>query len=62
MFPRTAVGSVVGIGAMAGAVGSVLFAKFAGHILQLTHSYSILFVIAACVYLLCLSPYCWPPD
>jgi MFS transporter, ACS family, hexuronate transporter len=40
MFPRSAVGSVVGIGGMAGSVGSALFAFFAGHILQLTHSYA----------------------
>ena len=40
MFPRSAVGSVVGIGGMAGSVGGALFAFFAGHILQLTHSYT----------------------
>ncbi len=54
MFPRSAVGSVTGIGAMAGAVGGVLFTKFAGHVLQLTHSYSILFIFAASVYLISL--------
>jgi hypothetical protein len=51
MFPRSAVGSVVGIGGMAGSVGSALFAFFAGHILHLTHSYASLFVIAASAYL-----------
>jgi hypothetical protein len=40
MFPRSAVGSVVGIGGMAGSVGGAIFAFFAGHILQLTHSYT----------------------
>ncbi len=54
MFPRTAVGAVVGIGGMAGSLGSALFAFFAGHILQLTHSYVILFSIASSVYLLAL--------
>jgi ACS family hexuronate transporter-like MFS transporter len=55
MFPRTAVGSVTGIGTMAGAVGGFLFAKYIGHILQLTHGdYSILFIIAASVYLVSL--------
>jgi MFS transporter, ACS family, hexuronate transporter len=54
MFPRSAVGAVVGIGGMAGSVGSALFAFFAGHILQLTHSYVILFGIASCAYLLAL--------
>ena len=54
MFPRAAVGSVVGIGGMAGSAGSALFAFFAGHILQLTHSYATLFAIAASAYLLAL--------
>ncbi len=54
MFPRSAVGSVVGIGGMVGSVGSALFAFFAGHILQLTHSYASLFGIASSAYLLAL--------
>jgi len=54
MFPRNAVGSIVGIGGMAGSMGSALFAFFAGHILQLTHSYAILFGIASSSYLLAL--------
>jgi ACS family hexuronate transporter-like MFS transporter len=54
MFPRSAVGAVVGIGGMAGSVGSALFAFFAGHVLQLTHSYGILFGIASSSYLLAL--------
>jgi ACS family hexuronate transporter-like MFS transporter len=58
MFPRSAVGSVVGIGGMAGSVGSALFAFFAGHILQLTHSYASLFGIAAGAYLLALVVLC----
>jgi ACS family hexuronate transporter-like MFS transporter len=52
MFPRNAVGSVTGIGAMAGAVSGFAFAKLIGHLLQITNSYSILFIIAASVYLL----------
>lgn len=58
MFPRSAVGSVVGIGGMAGSVGSAFFAFFAGHILQLTHSYASLFSIAASAYLLALVILC----
>jgi len=54
MFPRTAVGAVVGIGGMAGSVGGALLAFFTGHILARTHSYSILFVLASSVYLLAL--------
>ncbi|MGA2672510.1 MAG: MFS transporter [Terracidiphilus sp.] len=56
MFPRTAVGSVTGIGGMAGSAAGSLFAIFVGYVLQLTHSnYSILFVIAASAYLLALA-------
>jgi ACS family hexuronate transporter-like MFS transporter len=54
MFPRSAVGTVVGIGGMAGALGGAVFAFFAGHVLQLTHSYRILFAISACAYLVAL--------
>jgi ACS family hexuronate transporter-like MFS transporter len=54
MFPRSAVGSVTGIGTMAGAVGGFLFARVVGHLLQITGSYSILFVTAASVYLISL--------
>ena len=55
MFPRSAVGAVVGIGGMAGAAGGALLAFFTGHILARTHSYSILFILAASVYLLALA-------
>jgi ACS family hexuronate transporter-like MFS transporter len=55
MFPRSAVGSVTGIGTMAGAVGGFLFSTYIGYLLQLTHgNYSILFIIAASVYLVSL--------
>jgi ACS family hexuronate transporter-like MFS transporter len=54
MFPRSAVGSVTGIGGMAGSAGGALLAFYAGHILQLTHSYATLFAIAASAYLLAL--------
>ena len=54
MFPRSAVGSVTGIGGMAGAAGGALLINYAGYILQLTHSYAILFAIAASAYLVAL--------
>jgi MFS transporter, ACS family, hexuronate transporter len=55
MFPRSSVGSVTGVGTMAGAVGGFLFSTYIGYILQLTHgNYSILFIIASTVYLLSL--------
>lgn len=54
MFPRSAVGSVVGLGGMAGAVGGMLLSTFAGFILELTGSYLTLFIIAGSVYLIAL--------
>jgi len=54
MFPRSAVGAVVGIGGMAGSVGGAMLAYFTGHTLERTHSYSVLFILAASVYLLAL--------
>ncbi len=50
MFPRANVGSVTGIGGMAGSVGAVLLSASAGYILQFTHSYASLFVVAAGAY------------
>ena len=54
MFPRQAVGSVVGLGGMAGAVGGMLIAKLTGYILQATGSYLPVFFIAAFTYLVAL--------
>ena len=51
MFPRKAVGSVVGLGGMAGAVGGMLIAKLTGYILDATGSYMPVFFIAAFTYL-----------
>ena len=52
--PRQIVSSIVGIGGMAGAIGGMLFAKFAGHVLQWTGAYWPLFLIASCAYLVSL--------
>jgi ACS family hexuronate transporter-like MFS transporter len=54
MFPTNAVGTVVGIGGMAGSVGGALFAVFVGRVLQHTQQYGILFASAASAYLLAL--------
>ncbi len=51
MFPREAVGAVVGIGGMAGSVGGVLFSLGVGYLLAVTHSYTLLFAISASAYL-----------
>jgi MFS transporter, ACS family, hexuronate transporter len=50
LFPSRAVGSVVGFGGMAGAIGGMLIAEIVGHLLQWTNSYMIPFFIAASAY------------
>jgi len=55
MFPRQAVGSVVGIGGMAGAIGGMLISKTVGWILQSTGSYLPIFIIAGSTYLVALA-------
>ena len=53
-FPKQVVGSVVGLGGAAGAVGGMLIAKATGYILQATGSYVPVFLIAAFAYLVAL--------
>jgi MFS transporter, ACS family, hexuronate transporter len=55
MFPAPAVGSVVGIGGMAGAIGGFFIATVVGHVLQWTGSYMVPFVIAGSAYLVALA-------
>jgi ACS family hexuronate transporter-like MFS transporter len=52
MFPRGAVGSVVGIGGTVGAIGGMGMAWFTGYILQTTGSYTLIFAVAGSVYLI----------
>ena len=55
IFPRGAVGSVVGIGGTVGAIGGMCMAKFTGEILDATgNNYSILFAIAGSAYFVAL--------
>jgi ACS family hexuronate transporter-like MFS transporter len=54
MFPREAVGAVIGIGGMAGSIGGVLFSGGVGWVLTHFHGYSILFAISSTAYLLAL--------
>jgi ACS family hexuronate transporter-like MFS transporter len=54
MFPRQAIGSVVGLGGFAGAVGGMLIAKITGYILEASGSYVPIFFIAAFAYLTAL--------
>ena len=55
MFPRWAVGTVVGLGGMAGAIGGMLIAKITGFVLQTTGSYLVVFGIAGSAYLVALA-------
>jgi ACS family hexuronate transporter-like MFS transporter len=55
MFPRQAVGSVVGLGGMAGALGGATLAVATGYILESTgQNYTIVFFIAGSAYLVAL--------
>jgi ACS family hexuronate transporter-like MFS transporter len=53
IYPKNAVGSVVGLSGFAGAIGGVLFSAAVGLILEITGSYYIIFGIASVAYLLC---------
>ncbi|MGH9824303.1 MAG: MFS transporter [Blastocatellia bacterium] len=60
MFPRRAVGSVVGIGGMAGAVGGMLFSSAAGYVLLKTNSnYLPIFIVCGSAYLIALALVQW---
>jgi ACS family hexuronate transporter-like MFS transporter len=52
MFPRGAVGSVIGIGGTIGGIGGMMMAKFVGYILQTTGSYTPIFAVAGSVYVI----------
>lgn len=54
VFPRSAVGSVVGIGGMVGAIGGMAMAKYAGWVLDKIGSYTPIFIVAASAYLIAL--------
>jgi ACS family hexuronate transporter-like MFS transporter len=54
IFPRHAVGSVVGLGGMAGAFSGMMAATVTGYILEWTHSYWVLFLFAGSSYLVAL--------
>jgi len=55
MFPKRAIGGVVGIGGMAGSIGGVLFSEVIGQVLQRTGQYWVLFAIGASGYLVALA-------
>ncbi|HEY0310930.1 MAG TPA: MFS transporter [Allosphingosinicella sp.] len=55
LFPRWAVGSVVGLGGFAGAAGGMLMAKYAGWVLQSFGSYTPIFIVSGMAYLIALA-------
>lgn len=54
MFPREAVGSIVGFGGMWGSIGAMLIALVTGYVLQSTGSYVPIFIVASLAYLAAL--------
>ena len=55
MFPRRAVGTVVGFGGFAGGIGGILIAEFAGRVLNRDPSYYLpMFVVGGTIYLVAL--------
>jgi ACS family hexuronate transporter-like MFS transporter len=52
IYPKHAVGTMVGLSGFAGAVGGALSASFVGHILENTGSYFLVFLCASSVYML----------
>ncbi len=54
MFPKKAVGSVVGLGGFAGSAGGAILLTSAGYIVESTGSYMVLFLICGTAYLIAL--------
>jgi ACS family hexuronate transporter-like MFS transporter len=52
VFPKQAVGTVIGVGGAVGGVGGMLMAKYAGWVLDRIGSYTPIFIVAASVYLI----------
>jgi ACS family hexuronate transporter-like MFS transporter len=54
VFPRSAVGTVLGVGGMLGAIGGMAMSKYAGWVLDKIGTYTPIFVVAASAYLIAL--------
>ncbi len=54
MFPKRAVGSVVGLGGLAGSVGGMIFMTVSGYLVESTGSYTVHFIICGSAYLIAL--------
>ncbi len=60
LFPRGAVGSVVGLGGLGGAVGGMIVAPMVGYWLDWSHgAYAPLFVVAGSIYLVAFAVIRW---
>jgi ACS family hexuronate transporter-like MFS transporter len=54
VFPREAVGSVVGVGGAFGAIGGMVMSKYAGWVLDRIGTYTPIFIVAGSAYLIAL--------
>ncbi|HVY85131.1 MAG TPA: MFS transporter, partial [Caulobacterales bacterium] len=54
VFPRSAVGTVIGIGGAAGGIGGFLFSNFVGQQLERLGGYQTIFAVAGSTYLVAL--------
>ena len=54
LFPRSAVGSVIGIGGTIGAIGGMIFSLYVGQILERIGSYTPIFIVAGSAYFVAL--------
>jgi ACS family hexuronate transporter-like MFS transporter len=54
MFPKKAVGSVVGLGGLAGSVGGMIFMTVSGYLVETTGSYIVHFIVCGSAYLIAL--------
>ncbi|MES1158637.1 MAG: MFS transporter [Terricaulis silvestris] len=54
VFPRSAVGTVIGVGGAAGGIGGMLFSNYVGHQLEQFGGYQTIFAVAATTYLVAL--------
>lgn len=59
LFPRSAVGSVIGIGGTIGAVGGMIFSLYIGQILERVGTYTPIFIVAGCAYFVALAAIHW---
>ncbi len=55
LFPRSAVGSVIGIGGTVGAIGGMIFSLYTGQVLERLGSYTPIFIVAGSAYFAALA-------